>query len=245
MVSHSTPLEELITSLSTSPTDGLTAAQAEEALSRHGENKLREGKKKTNLQRFFDQFKDAMILILIAAAVVSFVVACSSGEPSEFFEPLLIVLIVVLNAVMGVHGNRIPRVTTAAFELALPVVFHSPIQHLGIVPENLSEFPNFVWDYLRDVPTVWDETRCLSGYPGRDAVLARRKGGTWYVAGINGENCDNKQFDLVLPTLGRAELIRDKAWNRNAVERLQVDIPADGRISFSVPAYGGFVLVIR
>ena len=62
MVSHSTPLEELITSLSTSPTDGLTAAQAEEALSRHGENKLREGKKKTNLQRFFDQFKDAMIL---------------------------------------------------------------------------------------------------------------------------------------------------------------------------------------
>lgn len=151
----------------------------------------------------------------------------------------------VLNAVMGIHGNRIPRVTTATFELALPVVFHSPIQHLGIVPENLSEFPNFVWDYLRDVPTVWDETRCLSGYPGRDAVLARRKGGTWYVAGINGESCDNKQFDLVLPTSGRAELIRDKAGNRNAVERLQVDIPADGRISLSVPAYGGFVLVIR
>ena len=150
----------------------------------------------------------------------------------------------VLNAVMGVHGNRIPRVTTAAFELALPVVFYSPIQHLGIVPENLPEFPQFVWDYLRDVPTVWDETRCLAGYPGRDAVLARRKGGRWYVAGINGEERD-KTFELVLPTSGRAELIRDKAGERNAVERQSVEIPADGRISLPVTAYGGFVLIIR
>lgn len=72
----------------------------------------------------------------------------------------------VLNSAMEVYGNHIPRVTTAAFELALPVVFYSPIQHLGIVPENLHAFPQFVWDYLRDVPTVWDETRCLAGYPG-------------------------------------------------------------------------------
>lgn len=150
----------------------------------------------------------------------------------------------VLNPVMGVHGNRIARVTTAAFELALPVVFHSPIQHLGIVPENLPEFPQFVWDYLRDVPTVWDETRCLAGYPGRDAVMARRKGETWYVAGINGEEC-GKSFDLVLPASGRAELILDKYGERNAVERRSVEIPADGRISLPVTAFGGFALVIR
>ena len=58
----------------------------------------------------------------------------------------------VLNSAMEVYGNHIPRVTTAAFELALPVVFYSPIQHLGIVPENLHAFPQFVWDYLRDAP---------------------------------------------------------------------------------------------
>lgn len=52
------------------------------ALARDGENRLREGKKKTNLQRFAEQFKDVMILILLAAAVISFIVACSTGEPS-------------------------------------------------------------------------------------------------------------------------------------------------------------------
>ena len=150
----------------------------------------------------------------------------------------------VLNSAMEVYGNHIPRVTTAAFELALPVVFYSPIQHLGIVPENLHAFPQFVWDYLRDVPTVWDETRCLAGYPGRDAVLARRKGDLWYVAGINGEQY-GKTFDLTLPASGRAVLIRDKAGERNAVEQIPVEIPGDSRISLPVDGWGGFVLVIR
>ena len=105
-------------------------------------------------------------------------------------------------------------------------------------------FPQFVWDYLRDVPTVWDETRCLAGYPGRDAVLARRKGDLWYVAGINGEQY-GKTFDLTLPASGRAVLIRDKAGERNAVEQIPVEIPGDRRISLPVDGWGGFVLVIR
>lgn len=80
---------------------GLTEEQAAERLDEFGPNKLKEKKKKTNLQRFADQFKDVMILILLAAAAVSFVVACVEKNPREFFEPLLILLIVVLNAFMG------------------------------------------------------------------------------------------------------------------------------------------------
>ncbi len=80
---------------------GLTEEQAAERLDEVGLNKLKEKKKKTNLQRFADQFKDVMILILLAAAAVSFVVACVEKNPREFFEPLLILLIVVLNAFMG------------------------------------------------------------------------------------------------------------------------------------------------
>ena len=87
--------------LQTDPAQGLSAAEAARRLEQHGANVLREKKKKTNLQRFLDQFKDVMILILIAAAIVSFVIACVEGNPGEFFEPALILLIVILNAVMG------------------------------------------------------------------------------------------------------------------------------------------------
>ncbi|MBQ7822116.1 MAG: calcium-translocating P-type ATPase, PMCA-type [Clostridia bacterium] len=88
--------------MSADETKGLTDEKVSELKAKYGENKLKEKKKKTNLQRFFDQFKDAMILILIAAAVVSFVIACVEGNPKEFFEPALILLIVILNAIMGV-----------------------------------------------------------------------------------------------------------------------------------------------
>lgn len=96
------PLEEVARSLSSNLTDGLSPSAALSAKEKYGENRLREKKKKTNLQRFAEQFKDAMILILIAAAFVSFIVACMEKDPEGFFEPFLILLIVILNAVMGV-----------------------------------------------------------------------------------------------------------------------------------------------
>lgn len=81
---------------------GLTKEQVQEKKAQYGENKLREKKKKTTLQRFAEQFKDVMIIILLAAAVISFVIACIEGDTKEFFEPVLILLIVVVNAIMGV-----------------------------------------------------------------------------------------------------------------------------------------------
>lgn len=81
---------------------GLTKEQVQEKKAQCGENKLREKKKKTTLQRFAEQFKDVMIIILLAAAVISFVIACIEGDTKEFFEPVLILLIVVVNAIMGV-----------------------------------------------------------------------------------------------------------------------------------------------
>ncbi len=99
---YSSGKEEVTSELQTSSINGLTEEQARERLAQYGENRLKEKKKKTNFQRFLDQFKDVMILILLAAAGVSFVLAAMSGHPGEFFEPLLILLIVVINAVMGV-----------------------------------------------------------------------------------------------------------------------------------------------
>ena len=100
MTPHNTSQEELLKELRTSAA-GLSSQEARQRLERYGENKLAEKRKKTNLQRFLDQFKDVMILILLLAAAVSFVVACFGHDPMEFFEPVLILLIVVLNALLG------------------------------------------------------------------------------------------------------------------------------------------------
>ncbi len=88
--------------LNTDEKRGLSQSKADELMEKHGPNKLKEKKKKTNFQRFLDQFKDVMILILLAAAAVSFVIAIAEKNPKEFFEPVLILVIVLLNAVMGV-----------------------------------------------------------------------------------------------------------------------------------------------
>ena len=79
-----------------------------------------------------------------------------------------------------------PHITSHAHELALTVLFESGLQHLADKPESFLAQPKEVQDFLSKLPAVWDETRFVSGYPGESAVIARRSGKTWYVAGING-----------------------------------------------------------
>ncbi|HPB17205.1 MAG TPA: HAD-IC family P-type ATPase, partial [Clostridia bacterium] len=102
MIPYLIKKDEIIKQLETNPVNGLTSSSALSRLEQYGKNKLKEPKKKSNIQRFFDQFKDVMIVILIIAAVISFIVAIYEKEAKEFLEPVLIMLIVILNAVMGV-----------------------------------------------------------------------------------------------------------------------------------------------
>ena len=102
MLFHAESFDAVIQELQSHAVSGLSSEQVAKKLEQYGENKLTEKKKKTNFQRFLDQFKDVMILILLGAAGISFFIACMEGNPKEFFEPVLILLIVILNAVMGV-----------------------------------------------------------------------------------------------------------------------------------------------
>lgn len=121
MTAHAKTREEVVQELNSDQLHGLSTEQAAEKYALYGENKLREKKKKTNLQRFFAQFKDVMILILLAAAAVSFVVACLEGDAEGFFEPVLILLIVVLNAIMGVvQESRAEKALEALKGLSAP-----------------------------------------------------------------------------------------------------------------------------
>ena len=81
-----------------------------------------------------------------------------------------------------------PHITTHAHELALTALFESGIQHLADRPESFLAQPQAVRDYLTNLPTAWDDTRLLAGYPGDYVILARRKGSAWYIAGINGND---------------------------------------------------------
>ena len=121
MTAHNEDALKVVQSLHSDLTAGLTESQVQEKRVQHGENKLREKKKKTNLQRFAEQFKDVMILILIVAAIISFAIACIEGEPKEFFEPVLILLIVILNAVMGVmQESKAEKALDALKSLSAP-----------------------------------------------------------------------------------------------------------------------------
>ena len=103
MPSHDRLKEEIIAELNTNPESGLSPTKVAALQRIHGPNRLHEKKKKSLLTRFLDQFKDVMILILIAAAIVSFVVVCLEKNWGELFEPALILVIVILNAIMGVY----------------------------------------------------------------------------------------------------------------------------------------------
>ena len=102
MTFHDVSKEEALNRLSSDVKCGLDTGKISELQAKYGPNKLREKKKKTGLQRFLEQFKDVMILILIAAAIISFAVICIEKNWGELFEPALILLIVILNAIMGV-----------------------------------------------------------------------------------------------------------------------------------------------
>ena len=121
MVAHDMNAAEAVAKLETDVVKGLSDQEVSARLEKYGENKLKGKKKKSTIARFLDQFKDAMILILLAAAVISFVIACIQKEPEDFFEPLLILLIVILNAILGVvQENRAEKALDALKTLSAP-----------------------------------------------------------------------------------------------------------------------------
>ena len=79
------------------------------------------------------------------------------------------------------------RITSDVFALATAVLFQSGVQHFALAPNNLTDAPEWAINFMKEVPTTWDEVRFLDGYPGKYVVLARRKGTKWYIAGINAQ----------------------------------------------------------
>jgi alpha-glucosidase len=144
--------------------------------------------------------------------------------------------------------DRLPgkgiRRTTVPFELALAVLFTSGIQHYPEIPEGMAKMPDYVRDFMRHVPAVWNDTRFVDGYPGKFAVLARQGDGRWIVAGINGEAVERK-LDLDLSCVaasGSATLIGDDS--RGGFESRRVSWKSGERLPLALAPNGGFVLTV-
>ncbi len=83
------------------------------------------------------------------------------------------------------HGTT--RRTSDVFALATAVLFQSSVQHFAMAPNNLTDAPDWAVQFMKDVPTQWDEVKFIDGYPGKYAIIARRAGQKWYVAGISAQ----------------------------------------------------------
>jgi hypothetical protein len=93
-------------------------------------------------------------------------------------------------------NSQFPHTTSYGHELALSVVFESGFQHMADRPEGYYELPDAAKTFLKEVPNAWDNTKLLSGYPGKDIILARQKGNAWYIGGINAETRTEKKKTL-------------------------------------------------
>ncbi len=144
--------------------------------------------------------------------------------------------------VMSRSIRSVRRVTSPAFELALPVIFESGIQHFGLAPFEAAGLPEFAVDYLKAVPTAWDETRFVAGYPGRDVILARRKQTAWFAAGINGEKTTKQMaFDLSFLPAGQAAVLITDSPSDDTLIMEKIDTAAK-QFTIELKPCGGFVL---
>ena len=145
---------------------------------------------------------------------------------------------VIMNKYMSRNNkSRHQRQTTDVFELATAFTNQAAVQCVAMQPNNLDELPQTELDFLRQLPTTWDETRFIDGYPGRYVVLARRQGDRWYVAGLNALK-DPLALTLSLPMFApgsEVTLLTDKADKKTgktvvAESRLKIDKKRNAKI---------------
>ena len=138
------------------------------------------------------------------------------------------------------HGTQ--RRTSDVYAIATAVIFQSSVQHFALAPNNLSDAPSWAIDFMKRVPTTWDETRFLEGYPGKYVILARRSGNKWYVAGINAEPTPLK-IRITLPMFDAKTSLYIYSDDINLCGSVKtVKHNAKRQLSITIPQNGGIVI---
>ena len=144
------------------------------------------------------------------------------------------------NADNAPRGSR--RVTSDVYALATAVLFQSPVQHFALAPNNLTNAPSWAIDFMKEVPTTWDEVRFIDGYPGKYVILARRHGDKWYIAGVNAQK-ETLKLKVNLPMFSNGEKVRlfsdDKALQGGVK---QIGIGKKQELQLTIPCNGGILI---
>ena len=134
------------------------------------------------------------------------------------------------------------RRTSDVFALATAIMFQSPVQHFALAPNNLTDAPAWAIDFMKEVPTLWDEVRYIDGYPGKYIIMARRTGDKWYVVGVNAQK-EPLKLKIKLPMFAAGETIQyysdDKDLN-GSVKPLKMNKKQE--VTLTIPCNGGIVL---
>ncbi len=149
---------------------------------------------------------------------------------------------IILNRHMSRDNrSRHTRTTTDIFELASGITNQSSIQCVALYPNNLTEVPQFELDFLKGLPTTWDETRYVDGYPGKYVLLARRHGDSWYVAGLNALK-EPLKLTLDLPMFA-GQTVNCYVDDKNGNPTLgSMKIKADGTVKVTLQPGGGLII---
>ena len=145
------------------------------------------------------------------------------------------------NADNAPRGSR--RVTSDVYALATAVLFQSPVQHFALAPNNLTDSQSWAIDFMKEVPTTWDEVRFIDGYPGKYVILARRHGDKWYIAGVNAQK-ETLKLKVNLPMFSNGEKVRlfsDDKVLQGGVK--QIGIGKKQELQLSIPCNGGILIV--
>ena len=144
------------------------------------------------------------------------------------------------NADNAPRGSR--RVTSDVYALATAVLFQSPVQHFALAPNNLTDSPSWAIDFMKEVPTTWDEVRFIDGYPGKYVILARRHGDKWYIAGVNAQK-ETLKLKVNLPMFSNGEEVRlfsDDKVLQGGVK--QIGIGKKQELQLTIPCNGGVLI---
>ncbi len=139
------------------------------------------------------------------------------------------------------NSDKNKRYTTDAFQLATAVLFQNPVQMFAVMPNNLTDAPKFQLDFMKNVPTQWNETEFIDGYPGKYAVIGRKSGDHWYIAAVNAEKFV-KKLTLKLPMLAGKSLKLINDDSKGNTSEKTISINKNGELKIEIQPNGGFVI---